>query len=114
MIWLLFIYSDKYFENIEIVFSNRYSNGNYHKTFRLNEYSSCDEFERSIVILMNLNVAMCDVVYIVCDIRLEVYEYLNDKMKMLFSRTNGIIDLQSFMILKQIKDTTSEKIEFFL
>jgi hypothetical protein len=117
MVWLLFINSDKDFETIRITFSNRYNNGNYDRTFYSGDYSDWCDFERAIIEVMNLNVALRDVIYVVCDIRLKVYEYLYDKIETLLKRTSGVIDLQSFIILNKIgvhTGSSPEKIEFFL
>jgi hypothetical protein len=101
MVWFVFIHSDKDFKDIEFTFSDGYGYGN--KTFTMSDYVSCDEVQLKIIETMNLNVALRQDVYIVCDIRLGVYEYLHDKMSKLFSRTTGVIDLQSYLILNDIK-----------
>ena len=106
MVWFLFIHSDKDFKDIEITFSYGYNNS-YDKTFRCTDYSSWSEFQMRIIEIMNFNVSLRHAVYIVCDIRLGVYEYLHDKIPKLFSRTSGVIDLQSFMILNSIKTQDS-------
>jgi hypothetical protein len=114
MVWVLFIRSDKDFKDIEFTFSNGYGyryNNSSDKTFRLSDYSSWNDIQLNIIETMNLNVALRQAVYIVCDIRLGVYEYLHDKMSMLFFRTSGVIDLQSFLILNDIKTQETQETE---
>lgn len=102
MVWFLFIHSNNDFKHIEFTFSNGY-NKSFDKTFRSSDYSSWEDIQLRIIETMNLNVSLRQSIYVVCDIRLGVYEYLCDKIAKLFSRTSGIIDLQSFVILNQIK-----------
>lgn len=102
MVWFVFIHSDKDFKDIEFIFSNGYNNS-FDKKFRLSDYVSWEEIQLRIIETMNLNVSLRQAVYIVCDIKSGVDEYLNDKMSKLFSRTCGFIDLQSFLILNDIK-----------
>lgn len=102
MVWFLFIHSDKDFKDIEITFSYGHNNS-YDKTFLSSDYPNLSELELRIIEIMNLNVSLRNRIYAVCDIRSGVYEYLYDKMPKLFSRTSGVIDLQSFVILNDIK-----------
>jgi hypothetical protein len=108
MVWFLFIHSDNDFKHIEFTFSNGY-NKSFDRTFDNKSFDSWDDIQLRIIETINLNVSLRQSVYVVCDIRLGVYEYLCDKITRLFSRTNGVIDLQSFMILNYIKTQEDSK-----
>jgi hypothetical protein len=111
MEWFLFVDFD---DNIvKFTFTNKYK-----RVYKEYTCSICDicnielkEFETDLINIMNINVAMRDSTYIVCDIRSSIYDFIVKDMSRLLFRTKAILDLGSFYTLEDIFTGLARKIK---
>ena len=97
----------------KIVFKNIYNNS-FYNSFKLEDYTGINELEIGLIEMMNLNVSLRDIVYLVYDVRKrDNYTFFCRNMKRLSSRVDDTIDLHSFNLLDKIYRNDQEKIEFF-
>ena len=103
MNWLLIITKAIYKVNgemeLDIVFTN--PDNSIHKTFST-DTDIYAFFESNIIEFMNFHVAVKDHVYVVCNIRSDVYEQISQRFPQLVKRVRDTIDLGSFAIMKRI------------
>jgi hypothetical protein len=119
MDWFLFVECDN--NIVKFTFTNKYK-----RVYREYTYNPCDiEFEEfetdlinvietDLINVMNLNVAIRDFIYIVCDIRSSVYDFIVKDMSRLLSRVKAILDLDSYNITMQIINNKDQEISYTL
>jgi hypothetical protein len=105
MEWFLFVEFD---DNIvKFSFTNKYKFTRIYKEYTYNGNDICiielEKLEKDLINTMNFNVAMKDSVYIICDIKSDVYDFIVKSMTKLLSRANAILDSNTFNITMQIK-----------
>lgn len=88
---------------LKITFTNKYGKEIYKNKYDTSDTSeNITDFEKNMLEIMNYYVAMQDSVYILCDMRSDVYDFVIKNMPVLVYRVKAILDLDSFNITMKI------------
>jgi hypothetical protein len=85
---------------LKITFTSKYGREIYKNTSDTSE--NITDFEKNMLEIMNYHVAIRDSVYILCDMRSDVYNFVIKNMPGLVYRVKAILDLDSFNIAIKI------------
>lgn len=95
---------------LKITFTNKYGKEIYKNKYDTSDTSDTSEnitdFEKNMLEIMNYYVAIQDSVYILCDMRSDVYDFVIKNMPILVYRVKAILDLYSFNIAMKITQST--------